>query len=223
MKSKIKTENSKYTLVSALTSLILALALTLVPIAAQEHQNESLGDVTIGEAGAATDEVTATDVESIFAEIYTALCDNADEIFSILSFIGTLIVGFAYKKGLIPLLSGAVKRIGDSVEKLREDEASNLASSNERIEDIKNQVVLLDEAVNSLSENLSELGGRLESKKESQSERENMRLILTEQIEMLYDIFMASSLPQFEKEAVGERINKMKEALRNYEVVGEKA
>ena len=33
------------------------------------------------------------------------------------------------------------------------------------------------------------------------------------QIDMLYDVFMSSALPQYQKDAVGERIAKMKEAL----------
>ena len=45
------------------------------------------------------------------------------------------------------------------------------------------------------------------------SERERMRIIMQGQIDMLYDIFMTSALPQYKKDEVGTRINEMKEKL----------
>ena len=41
-----------------------------------------------------------------------------------------------------------------------------------------------------------------------------LRLVVDTQIDMLYDIFMSSALPQYQKDAVGERIAKMKGAIR---------
>ena len=38
-----------------------------------------------------------------------------------------------------------------------------------------------------------------------------MKIILSAQIDMLYDIFMTSSLPQYQKDAVSKRIGEMKE------------
>ena len=42
---------------------------------------------------------------------------------------------------------------------------------------------------------------------------EELSVIVGTQIDMLYDIFMTSALPQYQKDAVGERVAKMKEAL----------
>jgi hypothetical protein len=40
-----------------------------------------------------------------------------------------------------------------------------------------------------------------------------MKTIMSAQVDMLYNIFMSSSLPQYSKDAVGERISEMKAAL----------
>ena len=42
---------------------------------------------------------------------------------------------------------------------------------------------------------------------------EDTRVILSAQVDMLYDIFMTSALPQYQKDAVGERIAAMRGAL----------
>ena len=44
-----------------------------------------------------------------------------------------------------------------------------------------------------------------------------MKIILESQIDMLYDIFMSSSIPLFQKEAVGEKISAMKKRLLDTE------
>ena len=38
-----------------------------------------------------------------------------------------------------------------------------------------------------------------------------MKALMSAQIDMLYDIFMTSSLPQYQKDAVNKRISEMKE------------
>jgi len=68
-----------------------------------------------------------------------------------------------------------------------------------------------------LSDKVEELDVMLKEKfayvDEAQQERQELKLILDSQIDMLYDIFMASALPQYQKDAVGEKIAKMKEAI----------
>ena len=64
------------------------------------------------------------------------------------------------------------------------------------------------------------LSGNLRDESEARREKKQLYLILNAQIEMLYDLFMSSALPQYQKDAVGEKIAKMKEAVREnaYEV-----
>ena len=48
-------------------------------------------------------------------------------------------------------------------------------------------------------------------------ERETVKLLLEEQINMLYTIFLSSSLPQYQKDEIGVRIQSMREELASYE------
>ena len=48
-------------------------------------------------------------------------------------------------------------------------------------------------------------------------ERDAMRTILTSQVDMLYAIFICSSLPEYQKEEIGLKIQQMREELLVYE------
>ena len=76
-------------------SLILLLTLFTVPAFAS---GDTLATEEVTEAEVIIDQTEA----SIFDDIYDAVLTNADKILSALAFCGTVIVGFAYKKGLLP-------------------------------------------------------------------------------------------------------------------------
>ena len=42
-----------------------------------------------------------------------------------------------------------------------------------------------------------------------------MKALMSAQIDMLYDIFMTSSLPQYQKDAVNQRVKEMKEVTES--------
>ena len=65
----------------------------------------------------------------------------------------------------------------------------------------------LTEKISSLDNAVNE---RLVMDEKARGEYEKLRFIIEGQIDMLYDIFMSSALPQYQKDAVGERIGKMK-------------
>jgi hypothetical protein len=47
-------------------------------------------------------------------------------------------------------------------------------------------------------------------------ERATLKLILQNQIDMLYAIFQSSALPQYQKEEIGVKIQRMREELASY-------
>ena len=75
-----------------------------------------------------------------------------------------------------------------------------------------------DALVKKLGERLDEMSTTLNEVKEKEQQKEknseSLAVIVGAQIDMLYDIFMSSALPQYQKDAIGERVAKMKEALR---------
>ena len=148
--------------------------------------------------------------QNLFEEIYKSLENNADKIFSVLAFIGTLVVGVGYKSGLLPLLRDAITKLKGSIDGVKaEGEAreqvnvQRLAEISGTVERIENQLLQIDDE-------------RADYNK-MRRERESLGRILEGQIDMLYAIFMSSALPQYQKDEIGERISNMREELKSYE------
>lgn len=164
---------------------------------------------------------TEVNGENLFEQIYLKVCEYASEILSVMTLIGTLIVGFAYKKGLLPLVSRAISAIQSSVNKIKSDTEEGAKSTSLGMDTLSERLSGVENSLSLMSEDLMELSAKLECESECIKERKRMKTILTSQIDMLYDIFMTSSLPQYQKDATGARIQCMREELAAYET-GEK-
>lgn len=148
--------------------------------------------------------------KNIFAEIYAAVEKNADKIFSILAFVGTIIVSIGYKSGLIPLLNDALSKLKGSLDGVRE--------SGEKLNaDTSVKIAEMDSSLRALEKNVNHISTHLEGYEALTVERGAMRKILEGQIDMLYAIFMSSALPQYQKDEIGEKIQSMREELASYE------
>ena len=66
-----------------------------------------------GEDSIAAD--TSDTSSNIFSKVYAEVSEYAAEIFSALTLIGSLVLAFAYKKGLLPLISGALSAISKTL------------------------------------------------------------------------------------------------------------
>lgn len=164
---------------------------------------------------------TVGESENLFEQIYLKVCEYASEILSVMTLVGTLIVGFAYKKGLLPLVSRAISAIQSSVNKIKSDTEEGAKSTSLGMDSLSERLSGVENSLSLVSEDLMELSAKLECESECIKERKRMKTILTSQIDMLYDIFMTSSLPQYQKDATGARIQCMREELAAYET-GEK-
>ncbi len=155
--------------------------------------------------------------ENIFGEIYQYILTYSAEIFSFLSLIGTIVISRLYKRGLIPSVKSALSSIGGAVGKIKESSDKVCENQAEDTRVMAERLQLLDGAIQRLDEKCDELSSRLLTEEKFIKQKEKSDLILKEQIDLLYDIFMTSSLPHYQKEATGERINKMRKELDNYE------
>ena len=163
-----------------------------------------------------TEQTDGTD-ENVFEKIYADVGEYATEILCAMTFAGSMILAFAYKKGLLPIVRGSLLNIGNAVSKVKDsvgesaEKGAKLGESIEKgLEDTKN---VLDGLVEKISELDAALVERLSDESERAREQEVLKLVLISQIDMLRDIFMSAALPQYQKDAVGERIAKMKGAL----------
>ena len=151
--------------------------------------------------------------ESPFALAFDCIKSYATEIFCALTLVCSLALSFAYKKGLIPAvkaalsaLSGTVKKIEATQEGATREGGEMLSALTERLDGFAEGVKEISERLNSLDTELSALG-------EGECDRERQRLILLGQTEMLYSVFMSSSLPQYQKDEISRRVAAMKELL----------
>ncbi len=158
-------------------------------------------------------EVPVEDSSNPFAQCYEYISEHADDLFSALAFAGSLVLAFIYKKGLMPQLSSALGNIRASVKSISDTAEKTLAGSECAIADVKSSMELVGTGLDTLCSAVADLDKRLSASEEQMNETKAMKTIMSAQVDMLYSIFMSSSLPQYSKDAVGERISEMKAAL----------
>lgn len=152
-----------------------------------------------------------------FTLAYNLLLDHLSELLSALTLIASLVVGYFYKKGLLPSVKGVLSGINGAVGRLKE-------SSDKEIENRKSDAKKVEDTLASFGKSLEEQGKlisgieqRLISEEEYYKQKEKLNLILSSQVDMLYNIFISSSLPQYQKDAMNEKILAMKKELKSYE------
>ena len=189
-----------------LYALILAAVLStslIFSASAEEYTPEQIGE-------------TQED-ENFFSNMYEEVSAYAGEILCTLTFAGSIILAFAYKKGLLPLVERSLVAIGNAVTHIKESAIENAEASSTFGANIEKQLQGACETLEALAEKIGvldkALGENLENENKAKLEAKELRLVVDAQIDMLYNVFMSSALPQYQKDAVGERIAKMKEAI----------
>ena len=156
------------------------------------------------------------DVESnIFEELYAAASEFSGEIASALAFLGSLIVAMAYRRGLMPAVKSGIGAIGGAVSQLKDSTESYSRHQDELLTEFTNRLCRAEEVLERFGKAIDEIAEKTEDGKHAAEDRENVKALMSAQIDMLYDIFMTSSLPQYQKDAVNERIREMKEVIES--------
>lgn len=164
-----------------------------------------------------SEEYSEENGNGFFGEAYNAIAENADKILAALTFVGSIVIAFAYKKGLIPLLNSALGNMNAMITKLKENTEQGILENDSISEIIKQRLSASEELIKSLSSTVSGLEEKLKSAEQTKREAEKAKIIMTSQIDMLYEIFMSSALPQYSKDRVGERVAEMKAQLTDSE------
>ena len=169
-------------------------------------------------AFAAESEEVLGEGSNIFSEVYEIILRHSDKILSALTLCVSLFLTFAYRKGILPLIKGGLNTLGTAVTKLKEetDKASEISAKT--IAEARDKLTIAEEALSNLTEKLEVLEERLAAAMEEQQKASDTKIILESQIDMLYEIFMSSSIPLYQKESVGEKISAMKKRLADSEV-----
>ncbi len=213
-----KEEKMKKLIAIILTALVLCSVLSFACAAYSDNaENMPEGSVVDTENATTENEATllgAADTEegakNPFEAVFEKVKERSDTIFSALTLIGSLVLAFTYKKGLLPALGASLGKIGDSVKKISDATEASITKSEGAIIDIDTRVQDIKNLFERLDEKVADLNTKLVAVDEERERGEMTRILMRSQIDMLYDIFMTSSLPQYSKDAVGERIAAMK-------------
>ena len=148
-----------------------------------------------------------------FSLLYETAGEHLAEILSALSAISAFTIAFCYRKGLLPILKNGIGAIGSATKKWGEN-AENYGEEAKKIcENANNYIHRADKKIDELKEYFDSIEKKLAALESNAKENGQTRTVLTGQLDMLCDIFLSSSLPQFEKDRVSQRIERMKREL----------
>ena len=150
---------------------------------------------------------------SVFEEIYSFAKRNADGIMSALALGASIMLTVLFRNGLFPFLKTALKNITLSIEEIRKDAKEKSEGTRELSDVIDKRLGAAEDIFESLEERLEHAEEKmLEIEKLSGNTKCTNEVILLE-VELLYEIFMSSSLPEYQKESVGEKISKIRKRI----------
>ncbi len=194
-----------------ITAIISLWIFTILPISVFANSNtDTYAEENESYTKEEYKEDTAEEETGIFEELYQTVIDNSDKILSALSFIGTILVALSYKSGLLPVMEKALGSLSDGLSKIEEEfklgESALEESFGKVIGEAKTETSALQAAVADIRASLAE-------NEELKKNTEDLKSILFSELEILQEIFMSSSLSQYQKDRIGESFSKMKERL----------
>lgn len=163
-------------------------------------ESEATADADIAGALAESTEV------NFFEKLYDAVTDYISEILCVLAFGGSFLIAVLYKKGLLPLLKGALGAINSAVGRIKDATENSAIADTEKTAKITEALDRAHTLIEAQTRSLEDVEKRLDALSQDKSEREKMQMILECEVELLYDIFMSSALPEYQKDAVAKRL-----------------
>lgn len=188
--------------------LCLTLLITLaIPASATEGSAEAQMTAEITQTESAAE-------ENIFITFYEEITTHLPELFSALSLIGAGIIAFCYKRGLLPLLKNGIGAIGSAAMDCGKKAESYAEESRNLCEKANDSIHFITTYMKKIEEDLYALDQKISTVCTQKKEKEALYELMHGQIDMLLEIFLASSLPQFEKDRVCKRVEEMKRSLK---------
>jgi len=158
-------------------------------------------------------EAQTSEEDTFFGMLYEEISEHSDKLLAALSFVGSLIVIFAYKKGLLPIIKASLGALGTAVSSIKDESERASAEAGVIMSGAVEKLGAAEAVISDLSKQLENIEHRLEEANGKQLESKTVYTVISAQIDMLYEVFMSSSLPAYQKESVGEKITEMKRSL----------
>ncbi len=179
--------------------------------------------MTVGAESTSTPEAR----ESFFGELFTAVRSHSSELMSALAFFGSLVIALSYRNGFVPTLKNGMGSIGSAISEVKSTSASLKEAQSALGDRIQQRIEKIENSFSSITALLEKSLSELEKLDTGAAEQEKFKAIIGEQVSLLYDVFMFSSIPEYQKDAVGHRVEKMRrlisgeEASENEEAIAE--
>ena len=148
-----------------------------------------------------------------FAELYTLIGEHIGEVFAFLACAFSGILMLCYKKGILPLIKGGLTALSGGVSALSEEAKRQSEGSAEASVILAEGLARAQDVLEKMSGSLSTMEQRLSHAEAIGKENELIRTVLTEEVNMLYEVFMAATLPEYQKERISRAVNEMRERL----------
>ena len=181
-----------------LTIFSLLLLSLLLPVAAEEAVT---GDASL----------------SVTDTIASFITQNADTLLASLTLIGSLLVAFLYKTGLLPLLRSGLSALGELLGKSRELTESFTQEAGEQIHRIESHIAPMakalersEEILHATEQRLADLEAAL---KRSEGDREKTAEVLRTETELFYELLCSVNLPEAQKDSMTESYYRLKRFL----------
>jgi hypothetical protein len=197
---------------------LLILVLSLIFSFCVGAYDAEVNDTESTDVKETTETIDTYEEDTFFTVLYEGVKENSDKILSALAFLGSLIIAFMYKKGLFPFIEKALASLSGAVVKLGNETKKNADLGNEFLNTLSDKLETCENIISGFSESLKKLELGLVEFSQEKGEREKLKFIMKAEVEMLNEIIMASSLPQYQKDRAGECFMKMKEELKAEEI-----
>lgn len=163
------------------------------------------------------------DDESFFSEMFDEVKEHSAEIFSLLTLVGSCVLAFSYKNGLMPTLKKGVGGIGGAVNDIKDYTVRTEKSVEELGRLTKDELDGLSRLLSGAEDTVTEIKERLVSIEDGAKRSKRLECVIEAELELLYNIFMFSSMPEYQKAAISKKMEEIKDALSGEAVTdGEK-
>ena len=201
-------------IICSLLLAVMIFSFLMVGASAAEYtENNGGASETAIQSEASDTNATDDNDTSAPAELYAIISQHLGEIFAFLAcaFSGLLMV--CYKKGILPLIKGGISALSGGVSELSKEAQKQSESSQGISSMLAEKLNYADELLQKMGSALNAMEKKLAEAQATKEESEIMKCVLLEEVNMLYEVFMAATLPEYQKERISKQVSAMRDKL----------
>ena len=213
----MKTEKTAFIAARVAALLLVCLLLLVCPLTALCAEGEEVAEpAQTDPEPTSTDEGAGSNFAALVGEFFD---DHSGEIFSALSLIGTVLLAWIARSGLLPAMKGGldglaagVDRLTDSARRAEEGQNRLLADFLSEAKPVLDELSGMRDLFAALSERTAELERRTA---EAATDNEKLTALNLAAVEMLKEVFTAAKLPVTSKEELAAIYRRALDAVEN--------